>query len=101
MSPSIAKAEAVYAGTFDPVTNGHCDVIERALNLFESLTVAVAKNPLKAPLLSLGERVELLQGASSSLENRSRLRIEGFDELLVDYARRRGARVIVRGLRAV
>ncbi|QJA05969.1 pantetheine-phosphate adenylyltransferase [Thermosulfurimonas marina] len=94
---------AVYPGTFDPVTNGHLDLIRRALRLFDRLIVAVGENPAKKPLFSLEERLEMLEEAVADLpeEERERLEIESFSGLLVEFCRARGARVIVRGLRAV
>lgn len=89
---------AIYPGTFDPVTNGHSDLIERAARLFDRVIVAVAANPKKAPLFTLEERVSLAQQALANLPN---VEVCGFDTLLADYARSRGARVILRGLRAV
>ncbi len=89
---------AIYPGTFDPVTNGHCDLIERAARLFDRVIVAVAANPKKAPLFTLEERVSLAQKA---LVNLSNVEVCGFDTLLATYARDRGAQVILRGLRAV
>jgi pantetheine-phosphate adenylyltransferase len=89
---------AIYPGTFDPVTNGHCDLIERAARLFDHVIVAVAANPKKVPLFALEERVSLAQQALANLSN---VEVCGFDTLLADYARNRGAQVILRGLRAV
>ncbi len=89
---------AIYPGTFDPVTNGHCDLIERAARLFDRVIVAVAANPKKAPLFTLEERVSLAQKALINLSN---VEVCGFDTLLATYARDRGAQVILRGLRAV
>ncbi len=89
---------AVYAGSFDPVTNGHLDVIERASSLFSTLVVAVGVNARKPALFDREERVRMLQAATSHLGN---VCVESFDGLLVEYARSLGARVIVRGLRAV
>ncbi len=89
---------AIYPGTFDPVTNGHCDLIERAARLFDRVIVAVAANPKKAPLFTLEERVSLAQKALANLSN---VEVCGFDTLLASYARDRGAQVILRGLRAV
>ena len=88
---------AVYPGTFDPVTNGHLDMIRRALELFERLVVGVAVNPEKRPLFSLEERVEMLQQVTRSW--RARLRVEPFDGLAVDFAKANRSRVIVRGVR--
>ncbi len=88
----------VYPGTFDPITNGHSDLVERAARLFERVLVAVAGNPGKAPCLPLAQRVDLARRVLSHLDN---VEVAGFDRLLVDFARARGARVILRGLRAV
>ena len=89
---------AVYPGTFDPVTNGHSDLVERAARLFDKVIVAVAVNPGKSSTFTLDERVEM---ASEVLANFDNVEVEGFDSLLVDYARERDADVILRGLRAV
>jgi len=89
---------ALCPGTFDPVTNGHLDVIERAAELFESVIVAVVENPSKTPLFTLEERVGLLEEAVREHRN---VRVGSFRGLLVDHARAQGASVIVKGLRAV
>jgi pantetheine-phosphate adenylyltransferase len=89
---------AIYPGTFDPVTNGHLDVIERARLHFPHLIVAVSQNPGKAPLFSLEERVGLVKEVSAGVEG---VEVDSFDGLLVDYAKRRGARILVKGLRVV
>jgi pantetheine-phosphate adenylyltransferase len=89
---------ALCPGTFDPVTNGHLDVIGRAAELFESVIVAVVENPSKTPLFTLEERVELLEEAVRDHRN---VRVGSFRGLLVDHARTQGASVIVKGLRAV
>ena len=89
---------AVYPGTFDPVTNGHLDIIRRGSGLFAHVVVAILSNPDKEPLFTLAERAKLVASAVSGLPN---VRVDTFEGLLVDYARRSGARVIVRGLRAV
>jgi pantetheine-phosphate adenylyltransferase len=93
------KHIAVYPGTFDPVTNGHIDLVERSLRIFDELIVAVAANPKKEPLFSLEERIELFRRVVTRY--RQRVKIEGFDGLLVDYVRRKKAVGIIRGLRAV
>jgi pantetheine-phosphate adenylyltransferase len=93
------KHIAVYPGTFDPVTNGHIDLVERSLRIFDELIVAVAANPKKQPLFSLEERIELFRRVVTRY--RRRVRIEGFDGLLVDYVKRKKAVGIIRGLRAV
>lgn len=89
---------AIYPGTFDPVTNGHSDLIERAARLFDKVVVAVAANPKKTPLFDLDERVALARKVLGGLDN---VEVIGFDSLLIDFARQCGADVIVRGLRAV
>lgn len=89
---------AIYPGTFDPVTNGHLDIIQRGAEIFERIIVAVASNQNKKPLFALEERVEMLQKTSAKYKGVS---VESFDGLLVDYARNKGAKVIIRGLRAV
>ncbi|MFQ5864700.1 MAG: pantetheine-phosphate adenylyltransferase [bacterium] len=89
---------AIYPGTFDPITNGHLDIIERAANLFDSVIVAVTTNPAKAPLFTVEERVSMIRTVTSNLSN---VLIENFSGLLMDYAKKKGADVIVRGLRAI
>lgn len=88
--------QAIYAGTFDPITHGHLDIIQRASRLFERLTVAVAQNPSKQPLFSLTERVSLVEQACANLAN---VRVIGFSGLLVELAKQEGADCLVRGLR--
>jgi pantetheine-phosphate adenylyltransferase len=88
----------LYPGTFDPITKGHEDLIERACRLFDKVVVAIAANPGKAPLFSLQQRVALAQNV---LANNPKVEIKGFSNLLVDFAKQEGARVILRGLRAV
>ena len=89
---------ALTPGTFDPVTNGHLDVIARAAQLVEEVVVAVAASPKKKPLFTLEERTALAREATAHLPNVS---VESFDGLLVDFARERGATVLVKGLRAI
>jgi pantetheine-phosphate adenylyltransferase len=89
---------ALCPGTFDPVTNGHVDIIERAARQFDRLVVAVLDNPGKRPLFGVEERVAMLKEATAGIE---RVEIDSFSGLLVEYAKRMGARVIVKGLRAV
>ncbi len=89
---------AIYPGTFDPVTNGHIDIIARAAKLYYKVIVAVAVNRNKAPLFTIDQRVELLQKVTGEFEN---VNIIGFDNLLVDCAKQQGANVILRGLRAI
>jgi pantetheine-phosphate adenylyltransferase len=89
---------AVYPGSFDPITNGHLDVIQRALKIFDRIIVAVAKNPVKEPFFTIEERVEMIR---VSLVDHPRVTIDSFDGLLVEYAKSKDARIILRGLRAV
>ena len=89
---------AIYPGTFDPITNGHADLVERGARMFERLIVSVAANPNKQPLFSLEERVQLAREALGHLPT---VEIRGFDILLVNYAKSIGAHFILRGLRAV
>ena len=89
---------AIYPGTFDPVTNGHLDLIERGEKMFDLVIIAVLKNTEKQPLFTVPERVEMLREVTSRW---SGVEVDVFDGLLVDYARKRGAGVILRGIRAV
>ena len=92
------KRIAIYPGSFDPITNGHLDVIERAARLFDEVIVALARNSEKRPLFSDAERKRLIAHAVRHLKN---VRVDEFDGLLVNYARRQRATAIIRGLRAV
>ncbi len=92
---------AVYPGTFDPITNGHLDVISRAIRLFDKLVVGVAENPSKHPLFSFEERVEMAKEAVESTIKGKGVEVRGFDCLTVDFAKKVGAKSIIRGLRAV
>jgi len=94
----MGKITAIYPGSFDPVTNGHLDLINRASNLFHHLVVAVLINPEKDPLFSVKERVEMLDLVVAGLPN---VEVDTFEGLLVDYARSKDARVLLRGIRAV
>jgi len=89
---------AVYPGSFDPITNGHVNLIERALHVFDKLIVAVAHNPNKSALFSVEERLEIIRIA---LKNDPRVVVNSFQGLLVDFVAQQGANVIVRGLRAL
>jgi pantetheine-phosphate adenylyltransferase len=89
---------AIYPGSFDPLTNGHLDVIERAVKLFDRIVVAVAKNDTKNPLFTLEERVNLVRQSIKHIPNAE---ADSFDCLLVNYVERRNAQAIVRGLRAI
>ena len=90
--------KALYPGTFDPPTNGHVDLITRGAKLFGHLTVAILINPVKDPLFTVEERVEMLKEATSALGNVS---IATFDGLMVDFARHLGATAVLRGIRAI
>lgn len=88
----------VYPGTFDPITNGHIDLVERALRLFDHVIIAIAKSSKKNPLFSLDERVELTKSALSYLDN---IEVCGFDCLLAHFVKEKNATGLIRGLRAV
>jgi pantetheine-phosphate adenylyltransferase len=92
------KHIAVYPGTFDPVTNGHLDLVDRSLRIFGELIIAIAANPKKKPLFSLDERIDMFKAVTTNYKN---IKIEGFDGLLVDYIKQKKAVAIVRGLRAI
>jgi pantetheine-phosphate adenylyltransferase len=89
---------AMYPGTFDPITNGHHDLVRRAVDIFDRVVVAVAANPGKTPLFSLDERVQLARHVLGDIPN---VEVTGYAGLTVDFARQHGLRVVVRGLRAV
>ena len=89
---------AVYPGTFDPITNGHVDILRRSLKIFDRVVVALAENVRKAPLFSSEERHKMIVDA---LGRDARLEVDAFQGLLADYCRRRGAAVVIRGLRAL
>ncbi|MDF7670793.1 pantetheine-phosphate adenylyltransferase [Orbaceae bacterium ESL0721] len=92
----LDQLTAIFPGTFDPITNGHIDLINRSALLFPHLVVAVADNPAKKPLFSLSERIDFIQSATTHLPN---IEVVGYDNLLVDLAERHHATVIVRGVR--
>lgn len=92
------KKIAVYPGTFDPITNGHSDLVIRAARMFDRIILAIAENADKSPLFSLEERIELAGRALGQVKN---VEVVGFSGLLIDFAREAGADVILRGLRAV
>jgi len=94
----MSEKIAVYPGSFDPITNGHVNLIERALQLFDKLIVGVAHNPSKATLFSVEERLEMIRVA---LKNDPRVTAATIDGLLVDFVEKQGANIIVRGLRAL
>lgn len=90
--------KAVYPGTFDPITNGHADLIERAAKMFAHVIIGIAANPSKQPLFTLEERVGLIKEVTAHLPN---VEVIGFTGLLADFAENQGATVLIRGLRAV
>ncbi|UCG12981.1 MAG: pantetheine-phosphate adenylyltransferase [Deltaproteobacteria bacterium] len=92
---------AVYAGSFDPITNGHLDLLDRALKIFDNIIIAVAENPAKKPLFTLDERLELIRASLLTHAEPNRIQVDSFQGLLVDYVERTGAVAILRGLRAV
>jgi len=98
LQPRMKTSIAIYPGSFDPVTNGHLDLIERGEKMFDLLIVAVLQNAEKKPLFSVNERVEMLGEVTKQWSD---VEVDVFDGLLVDYARKRGAGVILRGIRAV
>ena len=98
MATRPAGRVAVYPGTFDPLTNGHVDIIQRGAALFDSIVVAILINPTKSPLFTIEERLEM---ARAVFKSQPGVEVDTFDGLLVDYARERQATVIVRGLRAI
>ena len=89
---------AIYPGSFDPVTYGHLDVIRRAADIFDELTVSVLNNHLKTPLFSVEERVKILEEATKDIPN---VKVDFFSGLLIDYAQKKGVHVAIRGLRAI
>ena len=94
----MPEMKAIYPGTFDPITNGHADLIQRASNMFSTVIVAIASNPSKKPLFTLNERVELITEVTAHLPN---VTVKGFTGLLADLAKTEGANILIRGLRAV
>jgi pantetheine-phosphate adenylyltransferase len=97
MNPD-GKSLAVFPGSFDPITNGHVDIIERGLSVFDEVTIAILLNPEKQPLFTVEERVEIIR---EHYDGNARVKVDTFSGLLVDYAEKMGASVIVRGLRAI
>jgi pantetheine-phosphate adenylyltransferase len=92
---------AIYPGTFDPITFGHLDIIKRASQLFDHLIIAAAKDNYKNPLFTLDERVQLIEEETAHLNKNNNISVEQFEGLLVGYAKKKNAKVIIRGLRAV
>ena len=91
-------SKAIYPGTFDPITNGHFDLIARATRIFDEIVVAIAANPDKNPLFSVEERISMVRQVCKGLEN---IEVVGFDGLLIDFVEEKGAHIVLRGLRAV
>jgi pantetheine-phosphate adenylyltransferase len=102
MSASIERV-GLYPGTFDPMTNGHLDIISRAVKLVDRLVIGVAINEAKGPMFNLGERVQMLEEVTGGLSGGGQavIEVKPFDNLLVQFAEQLGAQVIIRGLRAV
>jgi pantetheine-phosphate adenylyltransferase len=94
----MPESSAIYPGSFDPVTNGHVDIIERGLRVFDRIVVAVLKNPKKATLFTTKERVRMIQDLFAS---KKEVEVRAFDGLLVDFAKAQGTNVVIRGLRAI
>ncbi|MCS7149300.1 MAG: pantetheine-phosphate adenylyltransferase [Caldimicrobium sp.] len=97
MCPKIA----IYPGTFDPITNGHLDLIKRALQFFDRIILAIGENPAKTPLFTTEERLFMAKKALEDLQLTDRVEVESFSGLLVEFAKKKRACVIIRGLRAV
>ena len=93
---TIMKQNAIYPGSFDPITYGHLDLIKRATKIFDKVTVAVAKTSPKIPLFDIDERVAMIKAVTMNFKG---ITVESFDGLVVDYARQKNTRVIIRGLR--
>ncbi|MGM0427084.1 MAG: pantetheine-phosphate adenylyltransferase [Thermodesulfobacteriota bacterium] len=94
----MSASTAIYPGFFDPITNGHLSIVNRALTIFDKVIIAILNNPHKEPLFTVGERIHMIQEATRREPNTE---IDTFDGLLVDYVKDRGANVILRGLRAL
>jgi pantetheine-phosphate adenylyltransferase len=92
---------AVYPGSFDPITNGHLDLLERGLKIFDRIVIAIARNPAKKPLCTSDERVDMITKVLDTHPLRHRMQVDAFDGLLVEYVKRVGANAILRGLRAI
>jgi pantetheine-phosphate adenylyltransferase len=94
----MSEKTAVYPGTFDPITNGHLSIVNRALKIFDKLVIAILNNPKKVPLFSLDERIYMIKEA---FKGRPDIEVDSFDGLLVDYVVKKKSNVILRGLRAL
>lgn len=100
-TPTSPRRTIIYPGSFDPVTNGHLDIVHRAAQIFDHVVVAVTQNSAKDSLFTIEERIELLRLALRPLTRSQRVSVDVFDGLLVDYCRRKGAVAVARGLRAL
>ncbi len=98
MGIDLKKKIALYPGTFDPITNGHFDIIERALSLFDEVIIAVADSQEKKPMFTLTQRIDMVKSATKHLEN---VKVFGFNNLTVEFAHTHEATILIRGLRAV
>ena len=98
MPPKPASVTAIYPGSFDPITNGHLDLVQRGARMFDTLIVAILRNDSKLPLFSVEERMDMLREVVHPYAN---VRVDCFDGLLVDYAAARSATVLLRGIRAI
>jgi pantetheine-phosphate adenylyltransferase len=94
----MSEKIAVYPGTFDPITNGHLSIVNRALKIFDKLIIAILNNPQKSPLFSLEERIQMIEEV---LKSKSNVEVDSFDGLLVDYVIRKNSNVVLRGIRAL
>lgn len=94
----MAERTAIYPGSFDPITNGHVDILQRTLKLFDNVIVAIATNVKKKPTFTVDERREFIMNA---VGHTPRVEVDSFEGLLIDYVKRRGANIVVRGLRAL
>jgi pantetheine-phosphate adenylyltransferase len=95
---SSSEKKAVYPGSFDPITSGHFDIIQRGLKIFDSVLIAVLENPKKKPLFSIKERVDMIQKTFAGYKN---VEVKSFRGLLVEFARKNKAKIVIKGLRAV
>jgi pantetheine-phosphate adenylyltransferase len=94
----MGEKTAVYPGTFDPITNGHLSIVNRALKIFDKLIIAILNNPQKAPLFSIEERISMIKDV---LKSKSNIEVDVFDGLLVDYVIKKKSNVVLRGIRAL
>jgi pantetheine-phosphate adenylyltransferase len=98
VSDSIVQKKAVYPGSFDPMTNGHFDIVQRGLKIFDRILIAVLENPKKKPLFTTKERIGMIKKAFAGYKN---VEVKVFDGLLVEFTRKNKAKVVIRGLRAI